>query len=48
MAGSRKIIKIFLGSPGDLKPEREAAKRVVDKNKQDWAKYLGVHVEMIG
>ena len=31
MADSRKIIKVFLASPGDLQEERRAAKAVVDE-----------------
>lgn len=48
MAGSRKIVKVFLGSPGDLAPERAAAKRAVDRFNQVWADYFGVHVELVG
>lgn len=48
MAGSRKIVKVFLGSPGDLAAERRAAKQVVDRFNQQWAEFFGVHIELIG
>ena len=48
MADSRKIVKIFLASPGDLQEERRAAKTVVDEFNNIWADYLGYHVELVG
>ena len=48
MASSRKIVKVFLGSPGDLKDERRTAKHVVDVFNKQWADNLGVHVELVG
>lgn len=48
MTTSRKIIKVFLASPGDLQDERRAAKRVVDAFNKQWADYLGVHIELVG
>jgi hypothetical protein len=48
MAVDRKIIKVFLGSPGDLVEERAAARQVVENLNQLWADFLGIHVELIG
>jgi hypothetical protein len=36
MAISRKIVKVFLTSPGDLQEERRAAKHVVDVFNKQW------------
>src|SRR6266481_2531665 len=48
MITSRKIVKVFLASPGDLQDERRAAKHVVDVFNKQWADNLGVHVELVG
>jgi len=48
MADSRKFVKIFLGSPGDLKDERIAARAVVDEFNKQWGNNLGIHVELVG
>ena len=48
MATSRKIIKVFIASPGDLKEERQAAKHVVDQFNKQWADYFSTHVELVG
>ena len=48
MATSRKIVKVFLASPGDLQDERRAAKHVVDVFNKQWADNLGVHIELVG
>jgi hypothetical protein len=48
MANSRKFVQIFLGSPGDLKEERQAAKGVVDTFNKQWAEYFGIQVELVG
>ena len=48
MANSRKIIKVFIASPGDLQEERRAAKHVVDQFNKQWADYFGTHVELVG
>jgi hypothetical protein len=48
MADTRKIIKVFLASPGDLSDERRAAKAVVDEFNKLWADTLGYHVELVG
>jgi hypothetical protein len=46
MGDSRKIIKVFLASPGDLQDERRAAKAVVEEFNKLWADNLGYHVEL--
>ena len=48
MPESRKIVKIFLASPGDLQEERRAAKSVVDEFNNNWADHLSYHVELVG
>lgn len=48
MPDTRKIIRVFLASPGDLQDERRAAKAVVDEFNKLWADALGYHVELIG
>lgn len=48
MADTRKIVKVFLASPGDLGDERLAAKAVVDEFNLLTADDLGYQVELIG
>jgi len=48
MATSRKIVKVFLASPGDLQDERRAAKHVADVFNKQWADNLGAHIELVG
>lgn len=48
MDESRKVIRIFLASPGDLKDERAAAKQAVDELNQSWLAHHGYHVELVG
>lgn len=48
MANTRRIIKVFLASPGDLKDERRAAKSVVDEFNSNWADHLTYQVELVG
>ena len=48
MADTRKIVKVFLASPGDLEGERRKAKSVVDEFNKLWADRLGYHVELVG
>lgn len=48
MIDSRKIVRIFLASPGDLKEERRAAKSVVDEFNSFWADETGYRVELMG
>ena len=48
MDESRKVIRVFLASPGDLKSERVAAKNAVDELNQSWLAYFGYYVELVG
>lgn len=48
MPSSRKIIRAFLASPGDLQDERRAIRGVVDEFNESWANELGYQVELIG
>ena len=48
MSDTRRVIKVFLASPGDLVDERRAAKHVVDTFNKQWADHLTVHVELVG
>jgi hypothetical protein len=48
MAEVRKIIKVFLASPGDLKEERKAAKIVIDEFNSEWSAEIGYQVELVG
>ncbi|EMS99440.1 hypothetical protein H009_02468 [Agrobacterium tumefaciens str. Cherry 2E-2-2] len=48
MKTNRSVIKIFLGSPGDLVDERRAAKRIVDEENRNHANALGYHIELVG
>ena len=44
----RKIIKVFLGSPGDLEEERKAAKVIVEEENANHANALGYHIDLVG
>jgi hypothetical protein len=48
MSDTRKIIKVFLASPGDLPEERRAAKAAVDEINKLWSDTLGYQVDLIG
>ena len=48
MADTRKIVKVFLASPGDLSEERRAAKSVVDEYNALTADEFGYQVEQSG
>ena len=48
MAESRKVVRVFLASPGDLKGERAAAKQVVDELNQTWFVFHGYQIELVG
>lgn len=48
MPSTRKIIRAFLASPGDLEEERKAIRNVVDEFNESWADELGYQVELIG
>jgi hypothetical protein len=48
MPSTRKIIRSFLASPGDLQEERKAIRDVVDEFNESWADEFGYQVELIG
>lgn len=48
MAEDRKLVRVFLASPGDMVQERQIAKRVVDEHNRQWADHFGIHVELVG
>lgn len=48
MTNSRKVVKVFLASPGDLPDERKAAKTVVDEFNSLYAEEFGYQVELVG
>jgi hypothetical protein len=48
MPDRRKIVKVFLASPGDLSDERRAAKAAVDEVNGLFANEFGYHVELVG
>jgi hypothetical protein len=48
MPSTRKIIRAFLASPGDLQEERNAIREVVVEFNESWANELGYQVELIG
>lgn len=45
---NRKVLRVFLASPGDLAEERRLAKAVVDDINDCWASELGYQVQLIG
>lgn len=48
MTESRKVVKVFLASPGDLTDERKTAKAVVDEFNTQYAEAFGYQVELVG
>jgi hypothetical protein len=48
MADTRRILKVFLASPGDLKDERRTANNCVNRVNSQWFNYLGYHIELVG
>jgi len=48
MRSTRKIIRAFLASPGDLQKERESIRDVVAEFNESWANELGYQVELVG
>jgi hypothetical protein len=48
MAESRRLVKVFLASPGDLTDERKTAKLVVDEFNALLAEEFGYQVELVG
>lgn len=48
MTDTRKVVKVFLASPSDLRDERLIAKNVADEFNNIWADTLGYQVELVG
>ena len=48
MEETRKIIRVFLASPGDLQDERKFVRRAIDEINRTLANRLGYHVELMG
>lgn len=48
MPSTRRIIRVFLASPGDLQEERKAIRNVVVEFNETWADELGYQVELVG
>ncbi|WP_166260098.1 DUF4062 domain-containing protein [Marinobacter salicampi] len=48
MTSTRKIIRAFLASPGDLQDERYAIRGVVNEFNESWANELGLQIELMG
>src|SRR6267143_7101831 len=48
MAEKRRIVRVFLASPGDLQEERKAAKLVVDEFNSIFAGEMGYQIELVG
>ena len=45
---TRKILRVFLASPGDLQEERKIVRDVVAEFNESWADELGYHLELDG
>ena len=48
MPNERKIIKIFLASPGDLQAERRLANRIVEEENRNHAIRRGYQIDLVG
>ncbi|MCH8082543.1 MAG: DUF4062 domain-containing protein, partial [Proteobacteria bacterium] len=48
MNANRRILKVFLGAPGDLQEERKAASRVVEEENRNHAHINGFQIELVG
>ena len=48
MAGSIKIVKVFIASPGGLDDERQAARRVVDEINRSHSEHWGCEIKLVG
>ena len=48
MSSTRKILRAFLASPGDLQEERMAIRDVVAEFNDSWADKLGYQIELVG
>ena len=48
MAKTRQIVKVFLGSPGDLPDERKCARELVAELNGQWADAFGIQIDLVG
>ena len=48
MSNTRKILKIFVASPGDLQEERKVIRNVALEFNESWAEHLGYQIELLG
>ena len=48
MPSSRKIVRVFIASPGDLQEEREAVYNAAKEFNASWADPLGYQIDIIG
>ena len=48
MVDTRKIVRVFIASPGDLADERIAANSVVEEFNELWADQFGYQIELVG
>ena len=48
MSSTRKILRAFLASPGDLQEERKAVDGVITEFNKSWADALGYQIELLG
>ena len=48
MSSTRKILRAFLASPGDLQEERKAVDGVITEFNKSWADTLGYQIELLG
>ena len=46
MSSSRKVLRVFLASPGDLKEERKAVRSAVDEFNESWAEEFGYQIDL--
>lgn len=44
---TRAVVRIFLASPGDVRPEREIASQIVGELNTIWSKFLGLSLELV-
>ena len=48
MSSIRRVLRVFLASPGDLTEERKAIRQVVDEYNESLADNFGYHIELLG
>lgn len=48
MPETRTIVRVFLASPGDLQPEREAVRAEIEDINENWSATVDCHFELLG